>query len=92
MASSNSARHTDDDQLQSDEAAAQKLWRMIGTRVTAYQSISACREAIASIDGLKNAVNSVDEANEANQYLICTLLDLIGRSCLSMSYFSGLCI
>ncbi|PBK67310.1 hypothetical protein ARMSODRAFT_1086262 [Armillaria solidipes] len=70
MASSNSAQHTDDDQLQSDEAAVQKLWRMIGTRVTAYQSISACREAIASIDGLKNAVDSVDEADEANQYSI----------------------
>ncbi len=66
-----SAQHTDADQLQSDEAAAQKLWRMIGGRAATYRSISACRKAIAAIDGLKSAVDSVDEANEANQYLIC---------------------
>lgn len=75
--SSSPSQHTDGDQFQSDEAAAQKLWRMIGTRVTAYQSISACREAIASIDSLKNAVDSLDEANEGNQYLICMSPDLV---------------
>ncbi len=65
---SSSAQHTD---AQSDEAAAQKLWRMIGTRVAAYQSISACRKAIANIDRLKSAIDSVDEANETSQHLIC---------------------
>ncbi|KAK0449420.1 hypothetical protein EV421DRAFT_1781841 [Armillaria borealis] len=70
MSSSNSAQHTEADQLQSDEAAAQKLWRMIGARAVAYRSISACRKAIATIDGLKATVDTVDEANEINQYLI----------------------
>ncbi|KAK0464794.1 uncharacterized protein EV420DRAFT_1745046 [Desarmillaria tabescens] len=70
MSSSESAQHTDAGQLQSDEAAAQKLWRMIGARVAAYQSISACREAIANIDRLKSALDSMDEANETSQYLI----------------------
>ncbi|KAK0487217.1 hypothetical protein IW261DRAFT_1603328 [Armillaria novae-zelandiae] len=62
-----SAQHTD---AQSDEAAAQKLRRMIGARVAAYQSMSVCRKAIADIDRLKSVIDSVDEANETSQHLI----------------------